>query len=25
VEELRKFLDGLGFAPTVVHRDLDRE
>jgi UPF0042 nucleotide-binding protein len=25
VEELRQFLDGMGFAPTVVHRDLDRE
>jgi UPF0042 nucleotide-binding protein len=25
VEELRTFLDGLGFTPTVVHRDLDRE
>jgi UPF0042 nucleotide-binding protein len=25
VEELRAFLDGLGFAPTVVHRDIDRE
>lgn len=25
VEALRSFLDGLGFAPTVVHRDLDRE
>ncbi len=25
VEELRRFLDGLGFSPTVVHRDLDRE
>ena len=25
VEELRPFLDSLGFTPTVVHRDLDRE
>jgi RNase adapter protein RapZ len=25
VEELRAFVAGLGFAPTVVHRDLDRE
>ncbi len=25
VEELRRFLSGLGFAPTVVHRDLERE
>jgi UPF0042 nucleotide-binding protein len=25
VEELRRFLDGLGVAPTVSHRDLDRE
>ena len=25
VEELRPFLDGLGLAPTLVHRDLDRE
>jgi UPF0042 nucleotide-binding protein len=25
VEELRRFLTGLGFAPTVVHRDLERE
>jgi RNase adapter protein RapZ len=25
VEELRNFLSGIGFAPTVVHRDLDRE
>ena len=25
VEELRRFLDGLGYAPAVVHRDLDRE
>ena len=25
VEELRGFLDGLGFTPTVVHRDMDRE
>jgi UPF0042 nucleotide-binding protein len=25
VEELRQFLEGIGFAPTVVHRDLDRE
>src|SRR5918996_979641 len=25
VEELRGFLDELGFAPTVVHRDMDRE
>jgi hypothetical protein len=25
VEELRTFLDGLGFTPTVVHRDLERE
>ena len=24
-EELRGFLDGLGFSPSVVHRDLDRE
>ena len=25
VEELRRFLAELGYAPTVVHRDLDRE
>jgi RNase adapter protein RapZ len=25
VEELKTFLTGLGFAPTIVHRDLDRE
>lgn len=25
VEELKRFLDGLGYAPAVVHRDLDRE
>jgi UPF0042 nucleotide-binding protein len=25
VEELRPFVDGLGFTPTLVHRDLDRE
>ncbi len=25
VEELRAFLGDLGFSPTVVHRDLDRE
>jgi UPF0042 nucleotide-binding protein len=25
VEELRRFLDELGYAPSVVHRDLDRE
>ena len=25
VEELRRFLDERGFAPTVVHRDMDRE
>jgi UPF0042 nucleotide-binding protein len=25
VEELRRFLDGLGVTPTVVHRDLERE
>jgi UPF0042 nucleotide-binding protein len=25
VEELRKFLDRLGFSPTVVHRDIERE
>jgi UPF0042 nucleotide-binding protein len=25
VEELRTFLDGLGFTPTVVHRDIERE
>jgi UPF0042 nucleotide-binding protein len=25
VEELRPFIDGLGFTPTLVHRDLDRE
>ena len=25
VAELRQFLEGLGFAPSVVHRDLDRE
>jgi UPF0042 nucleotide-binding protein len=25
VEELRGFLDGLGFSPTVVHRDVERE
>jgi len=25
VEELRRFLDDLGFGPNVVHRDLDRE
>jgi UPF0042 nucleotide-binding protein len=25
VEELKRFLDGLGLAATVIHRDLDRE
>ncbi len=25
VEELKRFFDALGYAPTVVHRDLDRE
>jgi UPF0042 nucleotide-binding protein len=25
VEELRPFLEELGFSPTVVHRDMDRE
>jgi UPF0042 nucleotide-binding protein len=25
VEELRRVLEGLGFTPTVLHRDLDRE
>jgi UPF0042 nucleotide-binding protein len=25
VEELRRFLEGQGFSPTVVHRDMDRE
>ncbi len=25
VEELRRFMEGQGFTPTVVHRDLDRE
>jgi len=25
VEELRSFIEAQGFAPTVVHRDLDRE
>jgi UPF0042 nucleotide-binding protein len=25
VEELRRFLEQQGFAPTVVHRDIDRE
>ncbi len=25
VEMLRQFLEGLGYAPTVVHRDIDRE
>jgi UPF0042 nucleotide-binding protein len=25
VEELRRALDGLGYAPTVVHRDMERE
>jgi UPF0042 nucleotide-binding protein len=25
VEELREFLASLGYAPTVVHRDIDRE
>jgi RNase adapter protein RapZ len=25
VEELRAFLESLGYAPSVVHRDLDRE
>lgn len=25
VEELKRLLDGLGYAPAVVHRDLDRE
>jgi UPF0042 nucleotide-binding protein len=25
VEDLRRFLTGLGFAPTVMHRDLERE
>ena len=24
-EELGRFLSGLGYAPTVVHRDLERE
>jgi UPF0042 nucleotide-binding protein len=24
-EELGRFLTGLGYAPTVVHRDLERE
>jgi len=25
VEELRRFLESIGFTPSVVHRDLDRE
>jgi UPF0042 nucleotide-binding protein len=25
VEELRQFVEGLGFSPSVVHRDLERE
>ena len=25
VEELQEFLESLGYAPTVVHRDIDRE
>jgi UPF0042 nucleotide-binding protein len=25
VEALRQFLEGIGFPPTVVHRDIDRE
>jgi len=25
VEQLRHFLEGLGYTPTVVHRDIDRE
>jgi UPF0042 nucleotide-binding protein len=25
VEELRRFLEGRGFSPTAVHRDMDRE
>lgn len=25
VEELKRFLDDLGFAPSIVHRDIDRE
>ena len=25
VEELKRFLSGIGYAPTVVHRDLQRE
>jgi len=25
VEELKRFLAGIGYAPTVVHRDLERE
>jgi len=25
VEELREFLESLGYAPTVVHRDIDRD
>jgi UPF0042 nucleotide-binding protein len=25
VEELRSFLESLGYTPSVVHRDLDRE
>jgi UPF0042 nucleotide-binding protein len=25
VEELRRFLEGRGFSPTVVHRDMERE
>src|SRR5437763_1111672 len=25
IEELRPFIEGLGLAPTVVHRDIDRE
>ena len=24
-EELKRFLTGIGYAPTVVHRDLQRE
>jgi len=25
IEELRPFIEGMGLAPTVVHRDIDRE
>ena len=25
VEELKRFLSGIGYAPTLVHRDLQRE